>query len=144
MAKIKEIFSNDDYYPFLLFCESHGYEDMADLAKCQFQKLRSEADIPPLLVSKIKIIFVSYCRAHAAEFTTVKKSAGKPTKSGLAQEEIQKELETYFQNNADKLIHITDISKFIGKKIKRGELLKILEQAPWCKAVDSTTFFYSH
>lgn len=143
MAKIKDIYSNDSYYPFLLFCESHGLSEMKDLAKCPFHKLRSEADVSALLLSKIKAIFISYCRTHTSEFLISKKPAAKPVKKAIPDSEIESELQSYFESNADKLLHITDITKFIGKKSKRSDVVRILAQAPWCKEVDSTTYFYS-
>lgn len=147
MAKIKEIYSSDDYYPFVLYCENHGLEDMADLMKLQFHNLRNEPDISPRLLSKIKTVYVMYSKVHAAEFIPGKKAAQKAAQrsagNSIPAVDIEKELEIYFQNNADKLLHITDISKSVGKKAKRTDILKILEQAPWCKAVDSTTFFYA-
>lgn len=142
MAKIKDIYSNDDYYPFVSYCENHGYSDMTDLVKCQFQNLRNEPDISARLLSKIKTVYVLYGRSHSAEFIQGKKVASKSVKRPLPDAEIEKELELYFQNNSDKLIHIADISKSIGKKVKRNNILRILEQVSWCKAVDNTTFFY--
>ena len=143
MAKIKEIYSNDNYYPFTLYCENHGYIDMVDLAKCEFHKLRSEADVSPVLLSRIKTIFILYCKQHPAEFKTLRRAAPKSIKESLYDEEIEKQLELYFQDNSDKLIHITDISKIISKKVKRTDIIKILSNASWCKSVDDTTFFYS-
>lgn len=143
MARIKDIYSSDDYYPFILYCENHGYEDMADLMKCQFQNLRNEPEIPPRLLSKIKTLYVIYCKSHPTEFVQGKKAAQRPAKKSVLDAGVEKELELYFQSNSDKLLHIADIAKSIGKKAKRNDILKILEAAPWCKAVDSTTFFYS-
>lgn len=148
MAKIKEIYSSDDYYPFVLYCESRGFEDMTDLMKLQFHNLRDEPDISPRLLSKIKTVYVMYSKAHAAEFVpgvkAAQKAAKKTASGSFPSAEVEKELETYFQENADKLLHISDIAKCVGKKAKRSDILKILEQVPWCKAVDSTTFFYAH
>ncbi len=143
MAKIKDVYSNDDYYPFILYCENHGYEEMTDLMKCQFQNLRYESEIPPRLLSKIKTLYVLYCKAHSSEFIQGIKTAQKTAGKAAPDAAIENELELYFQKNADKLIHITDITKSIGKKAKRNDILKILEAVPWCKAVDSTTYFYA-
>lgn len=129
---------------FIAYCDSHGYSDMSDLTKCEFHKLRNQLEISPRLLSKIKIIYVSYCKKHTDQFLAVKKTASQSAKSSLADQEIEKQLELYFQNNTGKLIHITDISKEIGKKVKRIDVIKILNRAPWCKSVDDTTFFYSN
>jgi hypothetical protein len=143
MAKIKEVYRNDDYYPFTLYCEEHGYLEMSDLLKCEFHKLRSESDISPGLLSKIKTIFIFYSKQHPAEFVTAKKSAQKSAKSSLIDDQLENQLKLYFQNNSDKLIHITDVTKSIGQKVKRVDIIRILGQAAWCKTVDDTTFFYS-
>ncbi|HEX2985597.1 MAG TPA: hypothetical protein VHO71_02160 [Caproiciproducens sp.] len=143
MAKIKDIYKNDEYGSFLYFCEEHGYFDMTDLAGCQFQDLRLEADITPSILSKIKTTFLLYCKTHPREFSPRGAAVRKPGKSTVPEAEIEEELEAFFAGNANKLIKITEISKSVGKKAKRSDLLRILEHAPWCKAVDSTTFFYS-
>jgi hypothetical protein len=143
MAKINEIYRNDDYYPFTVYCEEHGFIEMADLMKCEFHKLRSESEISPVLVSKIKTIYILYSKQHPAEFRTGKPSAPKPAKSPLFDEQLENQLKLYFKDNSDKLIHITDVSKSIGQKVKRNDIVRILSQALWCKMVDDTTFFYS-
>lgn len=143
MAKIKEIYSNNDYYPFIAFCESRGLEEMKDLARCPFHRLRAEAELSTLQVSKIKAIFVSYCRTHTSEFLLQKRPAPKPAANAVPEFQVEQELERFFQANADRLLHITEITKATNKKVKRTDVVKILEKAPWCKAVDDTTFFYS-
>lgn len=143
MAKIKEVFSSDEYYPFVLICESRGYEEMADLIRFPFHDLKNEADISPRLLSKIKMIFVSYSRKNASEFVTGKKPVRRTSKPAVSQEALEQELEIYFQNNADRLVKITEISKSLSQKVKRSDLTDALERAPWCKAVDAVTFFYS-
>lgn len=143
MAKIKEVYSNDVYYPFIVYCESHGYMEMTDLVKCRFQDLQNESDIPSILASRIKTIYVLYCKQHTSEFIPAIKMASKPSKSVVPEAEMEQKLLSYFQANADKLIHITEIVKALGKKVKRQEVIQVLEKMPWCKAVDDTTFFYS-
>lgn len=141
MAKIKEIYGGDSYYPFLAFCESRGLEEMKDLTRCPFHRLRAEAELSALQVSKIKAIFVSYVKTHTSEFLLEKKPAPKPAAAPEIQLEL--ELERFFQSNADRLLRITEITKATGKKVKRAEVLQILQKAAWCKAVDDSTFFYS-
>jgi hypothetical protein len=145
MAEIRTIYSNDDYYPFILYCENHGYVEMADLTKCEFNKVQCESDVSPSLLSKIKMIYILYCKKHPTEFIAAKKAASvKPVKSVQVDEETERQLKLYFESNSDKLIHISDITKSIGKKVKRSEIVRILSQTSWCKAVDETTFFYSN
>ncbi len=141
MAEIKEIYNNDDYYPFLLYCESRGLMEMADLIRCDFNKLRGE--LSPVMLSKIKMIFVMYCKQHAAEFRCTKKPSVRPSKSAVPDEELENLLRDYFINNREKLIRVAEIAKVIGKKGKRTDIVRILNQAAWCKAVDETTFFYA-
>ncbi len=143
MAKIKDVYSNDEYYPFLLICEKHGCEEMADLQRFPFQELRGEPDLPPRVQSMIKAIFVTYGRTHTAEFSARKKPVRKAVQPAVKEAEIEQELEIYFESNADRLVKITDISKSLSQKVKRCDLLKILERMPCCKAVDAVTFFYS-
>jgi hypothetical protein len=143
MAKIKEIYGNDAYYPFIVYCENHGFIEMTDLPKCEFHKLQGESEISASLVSRIKTIYMMYCKQHVAEFRPIQKAKPKPSKSLVPDAEIEGELEVYFLSNADKLLHISDIAKAVGKKVKRSDILRILGCAPWCKAVDDTTFFYS-
>jgi len=144
MAKIKDIYSDDDYYPFTLYCENQGFIDMTDLTKCEFDKLRNEPDVTNALLSKVKMLYFLYCKKRPAEFMSIKKVEPRSSvKSAIPDEEIEKQLELYFQDNSDKLIHIADVSKSIGKKVKRGDIVRILDQVAWCKTVDGTTFFYS-
>lgn len=142
MAEIKEIYNKDEYYPFLLYCESRGFTDMVDLIKCDFNKLRGE--LSTVLLSKIKMIFVMYCKQHANEFRSAGKTNTRPAKSAVSDEELEKLLHDYFVRNQDKLIRIAEIAKGIGKKTKRTDIIRVLNQAPWCRAVDETTFFYAN
>lgn len=143
MAKIIDVYSNDAYYPFTQYCENRGYMEMSDLVKCRFYDLQNESDISPTLASRIKTIYVLYCKQHPNEFITAKKTTSKPAKGSMSEAEMEQMLLLYFQKNADKLIHITDIVKSLGKKVKRQDVLQVLENAAWCKAVDASTFFYS-
>lgn len=142
MAKIEEIYGNDAYYPFIVYCENHGFTEMTDLPRCEFHKLIGEPEITPSLLSRIKTIYVMYCKQHPAEFRPVKKAAAKPSKSLIPDAEVEGELEVFFQSNSDRLLHISDITKAVSKKLKRSDIVRILGAAPWCKAVDDTTYFY--
>ncbi len=149
MDEIKAVYSNDIYYPFVEYCESQGYRVMTDLARCPFHKLASESDITPSLVSRVKTIFLMYCKKHPEALrAAAKPAASAPAKKKTASAaapagDILGELEPIFQKNCDKLIHIAEISKAIGKKYKRADILSALQKADWCKIVDDTTFFYS-
>lgn len=143
MAKIKDVYKNDNYYPFTSYCEDHGYDDMKDLAKFEFSKLQSESDFSPVLLSKIKTIYVLYCKQHFKEFVSMKKPAPKQENDSSYNAELEQQLKTYFQANEDKLIRIADVAKAIAIKAKRADIIKVLDEAPWCKTVDEATFFYS-
>lgn len=68
MAKIREIYTSDAYYPFLCYCESHGYEEMHDLVRCPFARLKDEPDITASLSSRIRVTFLAYLKAHPRIF----------------------------------------------------------------------------
>lgn len=149
MDEIKAVYSNDIYYPFVEYCESQGYHVMTDLARCPFHKLALESDITPGLVSRIKTIFLMYCKKHPEALRAASKPAAKTAAAKKAAapvvcaDDMLPELESIFQKNQDKLIHIAEISKAVGKKYKRSDILTALQKANWCKIVDDTTFFYS-
>ncbi len=145
MAKINEIYTSNAYYPFLCYCESHGYAEMRDLIRCPFSKLKEEPDMTPALVSRIHITFLAYLKAHPQEFLLEKRkaaaAAARTPKPAL--EEAESQLERFFQQNASRLIHISEAAKAVtGQKVKRADLAALLEKASWCKAVDGTTYFY--
>lgn len=146
MAKIKDIYSNYEYEPFLSACQERGLKEMADLRRFPFHTLCVETELSSMTRSKIKMIFVAYCKAHPAEFFSGKSAERGSARAAAAAKEqdgaTERVLEAYFQENADKLIRLADLSKTIGKKQKRSDLIRILEEAPWCKVVDGTTFFY--
>ena len=75
MAKIREIYTSDAYYPFLCYCESHGYEEMHDLVRCPFARLKDEPDITASLSSRIRVTFLAYLKAHPEDFLLEKKKA---------------------------------------------------------------------
>lgn len=150
MDEIKAVYANDIYYPFVEYCESQGYRTMTDLARCPFHKIALETDISPALVSRIKTIFLMYCKKHPEALRTAAKpsaaSSAAPKKKSCAApvsvSDILNEVEPFFQKNCDKLIHIAEITKATGKKYKRADILSALQKADWCKMVDETTFFY--
>ena len=75
MAKIRDVYTSDAYYPFLCYCESRGYEEMHDLVRCPFSRLKEEPDITPALVSRIRVTYLAYLKAHPEEFLLEKKKA---------------------------------------------------------------------
>lgn len=145
MAKIREIYTSDAYYPFLCYCESHGYEEMHDLVRCPFSKLKDEPDITPSLVSRIRVTYLAYLKAHPEDFLLEKKkavaAAARAPKEGL--DEAAEVLQAFFRENADRLIHISEAVKTIApRKLRRADVAAILEKADWCRLVDNYTYFY--
>lgn len=142
MDDIKEIYFGENYEPFLEYCELHQYKTMADLAKVPFAALSSLIGISPVLVSRIRMIFLAYLKKNpeclqAAAKHTKKAKAAAPIPDGL-----ELKLQEYFCKNPDTLLRLADIAKAVGNA-KRGDILKLLESAPWCKMVDANTFFYA-
>ena len=145
MAKIREVYTSDAYYPFLCYCESRGYEEMHDLVRCPFAKLTEEPDITPSLVSRIRLTYLAYLKAHPEEFLLEKKklaaAAARAPKTGL--DEAAEALQAFFRANADRLIHISEAVKAIApRKLRRADVAAILEKADWCRLVDNSTYFY--
>lgn len=137
MDQIRDIYNRDVYYPFLVYCEEHNYQTMKDLVKCPFSKLSTQEGISSTLLNRIKTTFYMYCKKHPE----ILKQA--PVKKLSTSENIEPVIEDYFQQNADKLIHIAEVVKGTGNRYKRSDVALILEQAPWCKAVDKYTYFYA-
>lgn len=145
MAKIREIYTSDAYYPFLCYCESHGYEEMHDLVRCPFARLKDEPDITASLSSRIRVTFLAYLKAHPEDFLLEKKkavaAAARAPKTGL--EEAEEKLQLFFRQNADRLVHVSEAAKAIApQKLRRVDIAAILDKADWCRFVDNATYFY--
>ncbi len=145
MAKIRDIYTSDAYYPFLCYCESHGYEEMHDLVRCPFAKLKDEPDITMSLISRIRVTYLAYLKAHPEEFLLEKKkvvaAAARAPKTGL--DEVEEKLRLFFRENADRLIHVSEAVKAIApQKLRRVDVAAILDKADWCRLVDNSTYFY--
>ncbi|MFU0832495.1 MAG: CULLIN-2 domain-containing protein [Oscillospiraceae bacterium] len=140
MDEIKQIFCSDNYEAFLQYCEIHGYKRMRDLINCRFEELPELIGISPMLLSRIKAICVLYFKQHPECFAGAKKQK---TNHAAATDDLKDRLLVLFQQNADRLIHISEITKAIGKGVKRSDIIHVLEHQKWCKIVDATTFFYA-
>lgn len=140
MDEIKEIYYNDSYSAFLSYCELHRYKWMSDLKNCRFEELPELINISPALLSRIKTIYVLYIKKHPECLI-----GGKPAKENSSStiNDLRDQLLEVFQQNANKLIHISEITKAIGKGAKRSEIINVLEHQKWCQIVDNTTFFYA-
>lgn len=138
MEQIREVYSREVYYPFVEYCELHNYRTMKDLIRFPFGPLAITQELSPALLNRVKTTFYMYCKKHPEILR--KTAEQKPAEDTL---KIEKELEQYFQQHADKLIHISEVMKALGKGYKRTDVLMILEHASWCKTVDKSTFFYS-
>lgn len=140
MDEINQIYCGDSYDAFLRYCEAHGYKRMKDLINCRFDELPELIGISTMLLSRIKAICVLYFKQHPECLTGAKK---KKTNNTVAMEDLEDRLLVLFQQNADRLIHISEITKAIGKGVKRNDIIHVLEHQKWCKIVDATTFFYA-
>lgn len=138
MDEIKQIYSSDSYAAFLSYCERHRYKYMCDLINCRFQELQELIDITPSLLSRIKTIFVLYLKKHPECLINAK-----PAKAKIAPPmDLNDRLHDVFKQNANKLIHISEITKALGKGVKRSDIISALARQKWCRVVDNTTFFY--
>ncbi len=137
MDEIKQIYANDSYAAFLEYCELHHYKWMRDLVNCRFEELPARMDITPAILNRIKTIFVFYIKKHPECLT-------KPAqpKAAAPMDHLTDQLLEVFKQNADKLIHISEITKSVGKSVKRSDIIQALERQEWCRIVDNTTFFY--
>lgn len=139
MDEIKEIYSNDSYSTFLSYCERHQYKLMRDLINCRFEELPEIIDITPSLLNRIKTIFVLYLKKHPECLVKAKSTKEKSTRP---MDDLSDQLLEVFKQNANKLIHISEITKAVGKSVKRNDIITVLEHQKWCRIVDSTTFFF--
>lgn len=137
MDSIEDIYTHQVYTPFLLYCQERGYTSMADLRRCNFNQLAKAPGITAALLMRIRTLYMAYCKKHPDLLMGPAPRAQKKSQpeAGLCQR-----LEDYFREHADSLIRLTDICKALG--VKRGDAQKALENAPWCKTVDSATYFY--
>jgi hypothetical protein len=140
MDEINEIFCGDSYTPFLDYCELHNYKRMSDLMSCRFEELPELLGISSILLSRIRAICVLYFKKHPEC-----RAVSKPSKARASSkmDDLPDRLLVVFQQNANKLIHISEITKDLGKGVKRSDILHVLEHQSWCKIVDGSTFFYS-
>lgn len=139
MDEIKEIYSNDSYSTFLSYCERHQYKLMRDLINCRFEELPDLIDVAPSLLNRIKTIFVLYLKKHPECLVKAKHPKEKPARP---MDDLNDQLLEIFKQNANKLIHISEITKAVGKSVKRNDIINALEHQKWCRIVDSTTFFF--
>ena len=137
MDEIKQIYFADSYSEFLRYCELHNFKMMRDLRNCPFEDLPDLTGISSTLLSRIKTIYVLYVKNHPECFSAIKAKAAKP-KAAANLDDLRDRLLV-----ANKLIHISDITKELGKSAKRSDIIHVLERQPWCKIVDGSTFFYA-
>lgn len=140
MDEIKQIYFSESYSTFLRYCELHGYKYMRDLVNCRFEQLPELIQISPSLLSRIKALYVLYLKSHPECLVGAKPAKAKPAK---AIDDLKEKLLVVFQQNANTLIRLSDITKAMGKGVKRSDIIDVLEHQKWCQIVDNNTFFYS-
>lgn len=144
MDEIKQIYYNDSYSAFITYCERHRYKLMRDLTKCPFDELPELIGISHILLSRIKTIYVLYMKKHPdclMKSRTVKPKEKEKAAPNL--EELQGCLLDIFKQHPNELIHISELTKAVGKAAKRSDIIAVLEHQKWCKIVDNSTFFYA-
>ena len=156
MNDISEIYNKPKYLPFLIYCREHHYKKMEDLARCPFHLLTKEPGFTPLLASRVKAVYITFCKSEKNAGQENTSAAGEPSESEppkaaikapavpktLSEPELVILLHAYFQKNSDRLISVDDAFKAAGGRAKRAEITKILQNVAWCRIVDKGTFFY--
>ncbi|WP_195984032.1 hypothetical protein [Clostridium sp. D33t1_170424_F3] len=144
MDEIESVYCGEVYRPFLIYCERHHYKVMADLARCKFDQLAAAEGLPPRLVSRIKTMFLMYVKQHTDAFLISRKvNQAQAQKNSAPAANLEAQLRDFFEHNPDRLIRMAEVTKAVGGKVKRNDVLDVLERSAWCKVVDGTTFFYS-
>lgn len=139
MDNIEDVYSNDVYYPFILYCEGHNYHTMQDLRRCNFENLIKAPGITSGLLMRIKSLYTAYCKKHP-DMHMGKAPAPRPKRVQVPDAGLEMRLQEHFKSHADTLVRIADVCKELS--VKRIDAMKVLQNASWCKAVDGTTFFY--
>lgn len=122
--------------------------------RCPFHLLREQTDFSPMLISRIQAVYTSYRKSAAcipleqaapvpADVQSCAPAPQPPKpKQAVTEPELLKQLKKYFEDNRDSLITLNDAVKAMGGKVKKTQVLNILQNVAWCKAVDKATFFY--
>lgn len=137
MQTIREVYSSKVYENFVAWCSAKGLRTMADLSTVDLSIPAARGELPPALLSRIKMMYTAYRRQHPEDFLSrpAPRRQQRTVTAGAA-ESIQE----YFVNHADQLICLTDMVKALG--IKRSEIQRVLADAPWARMVDTTTYFF--
>lgn len=137
MQTIRDVYSSEVYDNFVAWCSAKGLRTMSDLTGVDLSTPAARGELPPALLSRIKMMYTAYRRQHPEDFLsrpTPRRAVRTPsTVSGVA-------VHDYFAEHAEQLIHLTDVVKELGAK--RSEVQRILADAPWARMVDSTTYFF--
>ncbi len=137
MQTIREVYSSKVYENFVAWCSAKGLRTMADLSTVDLSIPAARGELPPALLSRIKMMYTAYRRRHPEDFLSRPAPRRQQrTVTAGAPEAIQE----YFVNHADQLIRLTDMVKALG--IKRSEIQRVLADAPWARMVDTTTYFF--
>lgn len=137
MQTIREVYSSKVYENFVAWCSAKGLRTMADLSTVDLSIPAARGELPPALLSRIKMMYTAYRRQHPEDFLSrpAPRRQQRTVTAGAA-ESIQE----YFVSHADQLIRLTDMVKALG--IKRSEIQRVLADAPWARMVDTTTYFF--
>lgn len=163
MCDISAFYNKPKYLPFLIYCREHHYKTMDDLVRCPFHLLIKEPGFTSILVSRVKAMYLIYCKTEKGENNLpespepIHKQNGQPIAAKavsaapavpaapkvLREPDLVILLHDYFKKNGDRLITIDDACKAAGGRVKRAEITKILQNVAWCQIVDKGTFFYA-
>ncbi len=138
MQTIREVYAKPVYDVFVAWCNAKGLHNMADLAGADLSVPAARGELPPALLSRIKVMYTAYRHQRPEDFVTRSTPHRRPapTVSKVASVAVY----DYFAAHTDQLIRLADVVKSLG--IKRSEVQRVLADAPWARMVDSTTYFF--
>lgn len=138
MQTIREVYSNPVYETFVAWCNAKGLKTMGDLAGADLSAPALRGELPPALMSRIKMVYTAYRRQHPEDFLS--RPAPRRTAPATPSKVSTVAVYDYFAAHPEQLIRISDITKAVG--IKKAEVQRLLADVPWAKMVDSSTYFF--
>ena len=68
MQTIREVYSSKVYENFVAWCSAKGLRTMADLSTVDLSIPAARGELPPALLSRIKMMYTAYRRQHPEDF----------------------------------------------------------------------------
>ena len=70
MQTIREVYAKPVYDVFVAWCNAKGLHNMADLAGADLSVPAARGELPPALLSRIKVMYTAYRHQHPEDFVT--------------------------------------------------------------------------